>query len=91
VVSVALVLEMDGRICRDARIVLGGVAPVPWDRSRAAAILRGQPITPEIAAAAAQLAVEDARPMSKNGYKVPLTSALIRRTLLELAASRSQE
>src|SRR5262249_49173957 len=29
-VSVAAVLFFDGDVCRDARIVLGGVAPIPW-------------------------------------------------------------
>lgn len=89
VVSAAIVLEMDGETCRDARIVLGGVAPVPWERSAAAAVLKGQRLTPELIARAAQAAVEDARPLTKNRYKVPLTSALIRRTVTELAANRS--
>ena len=30
VVSAAVVLEMDGDVCRSARVVLGGVAPIPW-------------------------------------------------------------
>ena len=30
VVSAAVVLEMDQGVCRTARIVLGGVAPIPW-------------------------------------------------------------
>ncbi|HUR35663.1 MAG TPA: FAD binding domain-containing protein, partial [Vicinamibacterales bacterium] len=30
VVSAAVVLEMDGEVCRAAHVVLGGVAPVPW-------------------------------------------------------------
>jgi xanthine dehydrogenase YagS FAD-binding subunit len=84
-VGAAVVLEMDGDVCRRARLVLGGVAPVPWDRPRVAALLEGQRITPELAAKAADVAVEDARPLSKNGYKVPMTRALVRRTLLALA------
>ena len=30
VVSAAIVLEMDKQVCRRARVVLGGVAPIPW-------------------------------------------------------------
>ena len=30
VVSVAAVLSIEEQICNDARIVLGGVAPIPW-------------------------------------------------------------
>jgi xanthine dehydrogenase YagS FAD-binding subunit len=85
-VSAAIVLDMDGDRCRRSRIVLGGVAPVPLDRPAAARLLEGQLITPALADRAAEAAVADARPLSKNSYKVPLTRALIRRTLLTLAA-----
>lgn len=84
-VSVAVVLEMQGQVCRGARIVLGGVAPVPLERPEAARLVEGQPVTPARAAAAADAAVRDARPLAKNGYKVGLTRSLVRRTLLALA------
>jgi xanthine dehydrogenase YagS FAD-binding subunit len=84
-VSAAIVLDMDGDTCTRARIVLGGVAPVPWDRPRVARMLEGRRLTPELAARAADRAVEDAQPLSKNAYKVPLTRALVRRTLVALA------
>ncbi len=83
--SAAVVLEMEGDVCRRARLVLGGVAPVPLDRPQAARLLEGQRLTPELAAQAAEAAVADARPLTKNGYKVPLTRALVRRTLAALA------
>lgn len=86
-VSVAVTLDMDGGVCRRARIVLGGVAPIPWDRPQVARMLEGQRITPELAATAADAAVADASPLSLNGYKVPLTRALVRRTLVSLAAA----
>jgi xanthine dehydrogenase YagS FAD-binding subunit len=85
-VSAAVTLDMDGGVCRRARIVLGGVAPVPWNRPQAARVLEGKRITPELAAAAADAAVADARPLALNGYKVPLTRALVKRTLTSLAA-----
>jgi xanthine dehydrogenase YagS FAD-binding subunit len=50
------------------------------------ALLAGQAITPELAAKAGEAAVEGANPLAKNGYKVPLTRAVVRRTLLELAS-----
>ena len=37
------------------------------------------------AAAAGELAVEGARPLSKNGYKVPLTQGVVKQALLALA------
>ena len=86
VVSAAVVLDLDGEVCRRARIVLGGVAPTPWRVPDAEAVLVGQPVTPTLAARAAEVAVEDARPLSKNGYKVPLTKGVVERTLVELVA-----
>ena len=85
VVSAAIALEMDKGICRNARIVLGGVAPIPWRLPKVEAMLAGQRITPDLAAKAGEVAVEGARPLAKNGYKVPLTKSLVKRTLLSLA------
>jgi xanthine dehydrogenase YagS FAD-binding subunit len=84
VVSAAIVLEMDKDICRSARIVLGGVAPVPWRVPNAESLLAGQRITPELAAQAGEAALAGATPLAKNAYKVPLTKAVVRRTLVEL-------
>jgi xanthine dehydrogenase YagS FAD-binding subunit len=85
VVSAAVVLEMEKDVCRSARIVLGGVAPVPWRVQEAESLLAGQRITPELAVKAGQAAVAGARPLAKNAYKVPLTRGVVRRTVLELA------
>ena len=49
VVSAAIVLQMNDRICRSARIVLGGVAPVPWRLPEVEKLLAGQRITPALA------------------------------------------
>ena len=86
VVSVAVVLQMDGQVCNGARVVLGGVAPTPWPLPDVEALLAGQRITPELAAKAGELALKGANPLAKNAYKVPLTKAVVRRTLLDLAA-----
>jgi xanthine dehydrogenase YagS FAD-binding subunit len=88
VVSAAVVLEMDAvnrDVCRSARIVLGGVAPVPWRLPEVEKLVAGQRITPELAARAADQAIVGARPLEKNAYKIPLTKGVVRRTILELA------
>jgi xanthine dehydrogenase YagS FAD-binding subunit len=87
VVSVAIVLDMDKQVCRRARVVLGGVAPIPWRLPKVEAMLAGQRITPELAAKAGEAAVEGARPLAKNKYKVPLTKNVVKRTLLALATT----
>jgi xanthine dehydrogenase YagS FAD-binding subunit len=85
VASAAIVLEMDQDVCRSARIVLGGVAPIPWRVPDAEHVLAGQRITPELAARAGEIAIAEAKPLAKNAYKAPLTKALVQRTVLELA------
>jgi xanthine dehydrogenase YagS FAD-binding subunit len=79
VVSVALTLDMDGDTCRDVRIVLGGVAPIPWRVPAAEDAVRGQRIDEASAAAAGEAAIVGAQPLAKNGYKVGMVRALVRR------------
>jgi xanthine dehydrogenase YagS FAD-binding subunit len=83
-VSAAVALEMDGDVCRQARIVLGGVAPIPWRVSEAEALLKGRRLTARLAADAGEAAVAGARPLAKNGYKVAMTRSLVARALEEL-------
>lgn len=84
VVSAAVVLEMEHQVCRSARVVLGGVAPIPWRLPQVEQLLAGQRITEALAERAGETAVDGARPLAKNGYKVPLTRAIVTRTILEL-------
>jgi xanthine dehydrogenase YagS FAD-binding subunit len=85
IVSAAVVLDMDKDVCQRASLVLGGVAPIPWRLPNVERLLAGQRITPELAAKAGEVAIEGAQKLSKNAYKVPMTKALVRRTLLALA------
>jgi xanthine dehydrogenase YagS FAD-binding subunit len=87
VVSAAVVLEMDKEVCRSARVVLGGVAPVPWRLPEVEKMLAGQRITRALAAKAGEQAVAGARPLAKNGYKVPLTRAMVARTIEGLGST----
>jgi xanthine dehydrogenase YagS FAD-binding subunit len=83
--SVAARLTLEGDTVREARIVLGGVANTPWRAREAEATLIGQMITSELAARAAALAVQDAAPLTLNGYKVRLARELTRRVILQAA------
>jgi xanthine dehydrogenase YagS FAD-binding subunit len=85
VVSAAILLDMEGSRCHGARIVLGGVAPIPWRLPEIEKLLIGERITPELAAKAGEAAVSGARPLAKNGYKVPMVQAMVARTILTLA------
>ena len=87
VVSVAAVLTVDedDGVCRYASVVLGGVAPVPWRVESVERMLVGERVTPVLAAAAGAAAVEGARPLARNRYKVSLVAETLRRALLSLS------
>jgi xanthine dehydrogenase YagS FAD-binding subunit len=85
IVSVATVVQSGGGVARDARVVLGGVAPIPWRAPKAEDFLRGQKIDDAAAQKAAEIALEGARPMKDNTYKVGLAKSLIQRGLLASA------
>lgn len=85
VISCAVSLQLDNGKCRAARVVLGGVAPTPWPLPEVESMLIGKAIDESLAAEAGTQAIAGARPLSKNRYKLPLTEALVRRTLLETA------
>ena len=86
VVSVAVVLAVgeDDGVCQHARVVLGGVAPIPWRVESVERMLVGEQVTPALAAAAGTAAVEGARPLARNRYKVGLVAETLRRALLSL-------
>jgi xanthine dehydrogenase YagS FAD-binding subunit len=76
--SIAAVKRTDGAV----RIVLGGVAPAPWrvNPSVEEDVAAG-PLAPDDLDALAERALHDARPLSKNVYKVRLATALLREAM----------
>jgi xanthine dehydrogenase YagS FAD-binding subunit len=84
-VSAAIALKAEGGLVRDARVVLGQVATIPWRASAAEKALVGKPIGAVSAEAAGKAAVEGAQPMTDNAYKVDLVTTLVRRTVASLA------
>jgi xanthine dehydrogenase YagS FAD-binding subunit len=82
--SVAAAVEMGpNKTIKQARIVLGGVAPIPWRVHKAESFLAGKPLSAEVLAETARLALDGAQPLEKNAYKIPLTQALVRRALVK--------
>jgi xanthine dehydrogenase YagS FAD-binding subunit len=75
------------RTVRQARLVLGAVAPIPWRVPKAEAALIGKPLNDASIHAAAEIALEGASPLEKNAYKIPLTKALVRRALYRLMSA----
>jgi len=79
--DVAVALRMNGKVCKDARIVLGSAAPVPMRSKKAEAVLMNKKIDKILATRASEAAMENAEPLSLNAYKVPVFKTLIYRTI----------
>ena len=71
---------------REARVILGSVAPTPHRATEAEAVLRGAPARPETASKAAAAAVANAKPLAQNAYKVRLARVILERALREAFA-----
>lgn len=86
VVSVAAALQLEDGVIVDARLAAGGVAPMPWRLVRGEAALIGRrPDAPAFAAAGA-LAVEGAKPLAHNGFKIELLRRAVIRALETVTA-----
>jgi xanthine dehydrogenase YagS FAD-binding subunit len=83
--AVAIELAPDKTV-KAARIVLGGVAPIPWRVPKAEAQLVGKTLDDKTIAEVAITALDGAEPLEKNAYKIPLTQTMVRRALAAAAA-----
>lgn len=83
--AAAACLDIEGGTVRDARIVLGHVAPVPWIAAEAARSLVGRQVNEETAAMVGDMAVSKATPLSMNEYKVQLARTAVKRAILKAA------
>ncbi len=88
-VAASVVLHMRGNTVASAKVVLGHVAPKPYEALAAEKALAGKTITAETAEAAGKAAVADAQPLSQNAYKVTLARVAVKRALLEAAKQKA--
>ena len=85
--SVAAAVQLaPNKTVRTARIVLGGVAPIPWRVPDAEKYVAGKNLSPDVLAEAAKIALSQATPLDKNAYKVPLAQTLVRRAVAKAAS-----
>jgi xanthine dehydrogenase YagS FAD-binding subunit len=80
--TASVVLDMNGDAVRGCRIVMGAVAPTPWRASAAERALAGKTLTVEAAMAAADAAVQGAKPMTGNAYKVQIARTAVKRAIM---------
>ena len=81
IVSVAAAFTEANGIWTDGRIVLGGVAPVPYRAIVVENQIKGKNIQSSIQQAAAVIRTVT-RPMSMNAYKVEITQNMLEQTIL---------
>ncbi len=86
--SVAVECEMDGETCREVRVVLGAVAPVPWRATDAENVLRGGKIKDRMEDAV-RASVNGAEALPHNHYKIGLIKNLLRECLEEIVQTRA--
>ena len=71
-VSVAAALHMDGKIIKEARLAMGGVAHKPWRLTEAEKSLVGKPATEDNFRQAAEIAMQGAKAFKHNAFKLKL-------------------
>ena len=84
-VTATVAFQLKTGTASDARVVLGHVAPVPWHSTGASKALNGAKVDGESAAKCGEAAAHGAKPLSKNGYKVQLVKAAVKRAALAAA------
>ena len=90
IVSVAAVTTVTNGICTDARIALGAVAPGAYRAAAAEEFLKGRAIDGDTAARAGELAMQGAKPLSRNPYKIEIAKTLVARAILGLLPDHKQ-
>ena len=88
IVQASVAFSVVGNTARGVRVVLGHVAPTPLVSDAAAKALEGKEITEATASAAGEAAVEGARPLSQNAYKVQLVKVAVKRAVLTAAGAK---
>lgn len=83
--TASVAMKMTGGKIWNAKVVLGHVAPIPWQATKAEEYLNGKTIDEKTAEEAGKLAVEGAQPLSQNAYKVQLAKVAVKRALLATA------
>ena len=85
--AAAVALRIEGGRVASSRIVLGHVAPTPWPAAKAEEFLEGKTMSESTAAQAGEAAVDGARPLKRNSYKVQLAKVAVKRALLRATGS----
>ncbi|RLB44321.1 MAG: xanthine dehydrogenase family protein subunit M [Deltaproteobacteria bacterium] len=86
-VCVGAMVIMDGKVCREARVALGAVAPIPMRAKKTERLLKGRELTNELLQQAGAQATKEAKPISdmraSARYRRQMVAVLTKRALEE--------
>ncbi|MEH2273918.1 MAG: xanthine dehydrogenase family protein subunit M [Nostoc sp.] len=80
-VSVAAAIDLAGEQIQNVRLAMGGVAHKPWRSKEAEKFLIGKSANTATFQQAAEIALQEAKPLTYNSFKVDLAKRAIRRAL----------
>ncbi len=80
-VNVASAIRVENGVIKQARIVVGGVAPRPRRLQEVEDSVRGQRPNEKTAELAGKTAIWGAKPLNHNHFKIPLMKNLVRRAI----------
>lgn len=81
-------LQKEHNRVTSASVVLGHVAPIPWRSKEAEASLVGKVIDQQVASDASNAALQSARNLGQNGYKIQIARVALKRAILEAAGEK---
>jgi len=83
--SVAVTVEADSGVCKDAKIVMSTVAPIPLITKKAAEMLKGKKLTDELIEEAAKMAASETDPTTdvhaSAEYRKEIVKVLVKRAI----------
>ncbi|WP_375502025.1 FAD binding domain-containing protein [uncultured Nostoc sp.] len=80
-VSVAAAVDLAGEQIQNVRLAMGGVAHKPWRSKEAEKFLLGKSANTATFQQAAEIALQEVKPLTYNSFKVDLAKRAIRRAL----------
>ena len=87
--AAAAVVVMDGKLCREAAVALGAVAPVPIVAAAAGEAVVGKELSEDVLREVGEMAAEAAVPIddlrATREYRLELVKVLTRRVLVAAA------
>ena len=85
-VNVAAAIQVKNGVIETCRIACGGVSAVPRRLLAVGGIVKGKPMSADIAKIAGQSAPRGASPLNYNAFKIPLMASLVTRAVRDARA-----